>query len=205
MSEQGVKCACGRPIAKESIEEALSITDLGRNLLDGSRWLTLLLLIELQHVGVSLDNILIEQQMGGDEIDCLAVISGKFVFFELKDKDFSLGNAYSFGAKIGILRPDHAVIFSTQKVGGDTREHFERARVARGRRSDFPMASDDTQIHYIEGLSNLRIGVESLATSIYKEDATRFVQRVLSLAALQAERVLLTLEAVCPQVDGDKS
>jgi hypothetical protein len=86
MSAQGVKCACGRAIAEERIEEALNITDLGRALLDGNRWLTLLLLQELQHVGVPLDQTLVEQQMGGDEVDCLANISGELVFFELKTK-----------------------------------------------------------------------------------------------------------------------
>ena len=81
-------------------------------------WLTLCLLVELQRIGVPLNDTLIEQQVGGDEVDCLAVVSGELVFFELKDKDFNLGNAYSFGAKMGILRPDHAVILSTQKIGG---------------------------------------------------------------------------------------
>jgi hypothetical protein len=73
-----------------------------------------LLLEELQKVGVSFDQTLTEQQVGGDEVDCLANISGELVFFELKDKDFSLGNAYSFGAKMGIIRPEHSVIFSTR-------------------------------------------------------------------------------------------
>jgi hypothetical protein len=87
MSEQGVKCACGRAIAEERIEEALSITDLGRVLLDGNRWLTLILLEELRRVGVPLERTLIEQQVGGDEFDCFADISGELVFFELRDKD----------------------------------------------------------------------------------------------------------------------
>ncbi len=117
MSEQGLRCACGRRVSDESVEEAVATTDLGRVLLDGSRWLTLRLLDELQRIGVPLHDTLIEQQVGGDEVDCLAVVSGELVFFELKDKDFNLGNAYSFGAKMGILRPDHAVILSTQKVG----------------------------------------------------------------------------------------
>jgi hypothetical protein len=96
MSQQGVKCACGRPISEERIEEALTITELGRGLLDGNRWLTLLLLEELQKVGVSLEQTLTEQQVGGDEVDCLANISGELVFFELKDKGFNLGNAWRF-------------------------------------------------------------------------------------------------------------
>ena len=44
LSDQGLKCACGRPIIKERTEEALTITEEGRDLLDGSRWMTFLLL-----------------------------------------------------------------------------------------------------------------------------------------------------------------
>jgi hypothetical protein len=73
-----------RPIAEESVEEAVATTDLGRALLDGNRWVTLLLLEELQQVGVPLDHTLIEQQVGGDELDCSAVVSGDLAFFELK-------------------------------------------------------------------------------------------------------------------------
>ncbi len=34
MSEQGLRCACGRPVSDEIVEEAVATTDLGRGLLD---------------------------------------------------------------------------------------------------------------------------------------------------------------------------
>jgi hypothetical protein len=126
----GVRCACGRPLVDEQTEEALTITELGRGLLDKSRWLTLLLVDELAAVGVARESILIEQQIAGDEIDCLANISGDLALFELKDKEFNLGSAYSFGAKIGIIRPKHPVVISTEHVGNDAKEHYVRARLA---------------------------------------------------------------------------
>jgi hypothetical protein len=196
LSKQGLKCACGRPIADERIEEALTITDLGRSLLDGNRWLILLLVEELQQVGVPLDRILTEQQVGGDEIDCLADISGELAFFELKDKDFNLGNAYSFGAKIGIIRPDHPVILSTQRIGGDAREHFERARLARRSRSGEYYLSEEepAEIHYIEGLNCLPEGIQALASTIYARDARRILNRVLPLASLDSGSLIAAIE-----------
>jgi len=196
MSDRGVKCACGRPISDERIEKAVTITDLGRALLDGNRWLTLLLLEELQEVGIPLGNTLIEQQVGGDEIDCLADISGELAFFELKDKDFNLGNAYSFGAKMGIIRPHHPVIFSTTKVGNDAREHFERARSAgRSRYEEMYLPEDPSpEIRYIEGVECLRVGIQELATAIHRGDALRILRRVLPFAALDAGALLSALE-----------
>ena len=129
LTQKGLKCACGRKISEERIEEALTITELGRALLDKSRWLSLLTVEELVRVGVLREYILLEQQLGGDEIDCVAVISGELALFELKDKEFSLGNAYSFGAKIGIIRPQHPVIVTTEAVGGDAKDHLAVSRV----------------------------------------------------------------------------
>jgi hypothetical protein len=95
LAQRGLKCACGRPITDERAEKALTITDQGRSLIDKSRWFSLLLIQELLRLGIPLDRMLVDQQAGGDEMDCIADISGETAFFELKDKEFSLGNAYS--------------------------------------------------------------------------------------------------------------
>jgi hypothetical protein len=91
--------------------------------------MAVLLLEELRQVGIPHDHILFEQQIGGDELDVIVNISEELVLFELKGKEFSLGNAYSFGSKIGIVRPNHSVIFTIDYVGGDARGHFERGKV----------------------------------------------------------------------------
>lgn len=195
MSNDGVRCACGRPVADEVVEEALVASDLCRSLLDGSKWLTFLLLEELRLIGVPFNQTLIELQMGGDEVDCLAVIGGELVFFELKDKDFNLGHAYSFGAKMGAVGPDHSVIMTTHKVGADARDHFERSRLARsGRRGLSRMPDDGPEPRYIEGLENLRSGIEGIASSIYRKNAQTILKDVLPFAIVRSEALLAALE-----------
>jgi hypothetical protein len=196
LSGRGLKCACGRALCDERIEEALTITDLGRSLIDKARWLTILLVQELARVGIARDAILVEQHVGGDEIDCLANISGELVLFELKDKEFSLGNAYSFGAKIGIIRPAHSVVVTTEYVGNDAKDHFIRARQS-SRAFDFEIDFETSQSEmvYIEGIANLREGIERLVSRIYANDAARVLDRVLSLAALRGRSLLSALEA----------
>jgi hypothetical protein len=94
--------------------------------------------------------------MGGDEVDCLTNVNGELVLFELKDKEFSLGNAYSFGAKIGIIRPEHAVILTTEVVGNDAKEHFERSRLAqRSPHVRWDLEEETTKVLYIEGTDAL--------------------------------------------------
>jgi hypothetical protein len=217
LDKKGVRCACGRSIASERIEEALTISPLGKTLLDGSRWLTILLVEELLAVGVPSNKIIVEQHSGGDELDCLANISGELALFELKDKEFSLGNAYSFGAKIGIVKPNHPVIVSTERVGNDAKEHFQRAGLSRGKvlEVDEEFDEDSEQEHhpelrYVEGLEEFRKGVQNLASEIYLGDATRILAGVLRLASLEAnaiaqglaQRVIVSSTKTEPAVDG---
>lgn len=170
-AKAGVRCACGRPILEEQVEDALALSALGRRLLDGSRWMSLILLDRLHRLGIDYEQMLIEVKSGGDEMDCFVDISGELTLFELKDKEFSLGNAYSFGAKIGIHRPEHSVVVTTSYVGNDAKEHFKRSRDAgqeydiRGRRST------PTAVRYIEGLDNLARGLADLIDEVYARDA----------------------------------
>jgi len=191
-SARGMRCACGREMADERVEEALTITDLGRSLLDGSRWLTVLLCEELAGLRVTRDRVLLEQQAGGYEMDCIADVNGDLVFFELKDKEFNLGNAYSFGAKIGIVRPDLSIILTTEAVGNDAKDHFQRARIG-GNRSQDPWdeeASSPRGVRYIEGIENLGSALGELVTEINSRDATRLLSGVSRYAAIPPEALV---------------
>ena len=192
MADGGLRCACGRSVVEERIEEALGLTGVGKSLLDGSRWLSLLLVRELLAVGIPLDSILIEQEMGGDEVDCIANMNGELVLFELKDKEFSLGNAYSFGAKMGIIRPKHPVVATTQRVAEDAKEHFQRAASA-GRPRQRLYYDDEGQpnpVRYIEGIDQLRPGIERLMSEINQKDAADILERVLSSAVIDTSAVV---------------
>lgn len=163
-AQAGFRCPCGNAINQEKVDVAYSISDNGNQLLDGNHWFTVLLIEHLLNFGVPLEDILIDQVSGGDEMDCIASIEGETVLFELKAKEFNLGNAYSFGAKIGILEPDYPVIITTEHVGADAREHFARARRRRHGYSDEKQEPDVT---YIEGIDDLGSKLE------------KFIQRII--------------------------
>ncbi|MFI0816895.1 hypothetical protein ACH4TX_10350 [Streptomyces sp. NPDC021098] len=168
LDEQGIRCACGRPLSEEKHEKALSVTDFARSMLDGSAWLSILVLQHLLDFGVPIQSVRMEQEYSGEEVDCVAEIYGRLVLFELKDKEFNLGNAYSFGAKVGIFRPDVPVIVTTEKVGADARDHFARSAVAdrRARRYATEDPVGDGGIKFIEGLDSLKAGIEGIVTEI---------------------------------------
>jgi hypothetical protein len=191
LSVKGLKCACGRSMMDERIEEALTVTDLGRALLDKARWLTILLMTELEAVGVSRDSIFVEHTVGTDEINCLVNVSGELVLFELKDKDFNLGNAYSFGAKIAIIKPQHPVIVTTEHVGNDAKDHFKRAGVSGVSESPLFVESEvGDEIAYIEGVGNLRSGIEEIVSRIYRNAGIHLVNEVIPLGVLNGHSLI---------------
>jgi hypothetical protein len=202
----GITCACGKPLKEERIEEALTVTPMARSLLDGSRWMSVLLVDELVALGVPLDRILIEQQVGGFEMDCFADVSGELTFFELKDKEFSLGNAYSFGAKVAVSRPDHRVIITTEYVGNDAKEHFERAEQAERQGPSYEVdQAEPPRLTYIEGIDSLHDGLEELVSEIFAQDGMRLLRGVLPLASLEPQAFVAALRERAPaHADGDK-
>ena len=193
LASKGLRCACGNTITDEKVDTAVSISDRGQWLLDGSHWFTILLVNSLVELGVPLDRILVDQVSGGDEMDCIADISGEIALFELKDKEFNLGNAYSFGAKIGIIEPQHPVIVTTEYVGNDAKEHFARSR----RRSRDGWAveegSSEQTVTYIEGMNNFKPGLRDLISRVAMNDAQGALSDVLPRGTLPISVVLKSL------------
>lgn len=169
LDKAGVRCACGRPLSAERQEKALTITEFGRAMLDGNRWMSILVLQYLIKLGIPVTNVRMEQIYSGEEVDCIAEIHGRIVLFELKDKEFNRGNAYSFGAKIGIFQPDISVVITTEKVGADARDHF-MARSAGSTRTRRPYrdSTDGEGVTFIEGLENLESGLDAVVTEVAK-------------------------------------
>jgi hypothetical protein len=88
------------------------------------------------------------------------------------------------------------VIFSTQRIDGDAREHFERARLARQPRPGeyYPLEDQPAEIHYIEGLNSLSEGIQALASTIYTRDTRRILDSVLPLASLDSRSLITAFE-----------
>lgn len=185
----GIRCSCGRDIAAERREESLSPTTLGRTLVDKSRWLSVLLLQALLDLDVPIEHIFIEQTDGGDEMDCIAIIAGDTVLFELKDKQFSLGHAYSFAAKVGVLRPDVSVIVSTEPIGGDAKDHFDRTRRAN---SDETRRGNNAYSGpiFIECVEDIDKQLEAIGDQLSTEDAAAFFEDLMFFATIHPSKLM---------------
>lgn len=157
MAEFGVKCGkCGRSITDERVEEVLISTDLADRMLNGNYWMTIKLVSELRKLGIPLDHIRINVEEGPEEIDAIANVYGEMVFFELKDQQFSMGHAYAFGGRIGLYRPDKAIIWASEGISKEVMNHFERIK-------------STTQIYYVHNLDGITEFLESLVNGIIEK------------------------------------
>lgn len=148
-----------------------------------------MLMEEFQALGIGAESLLVEHTSGSDEMDCFADVSGELCLFELKDKEFSLGSAYSFGAKIGIHHPSQAVVVTTAHVGNDAKEHFKKAQPSEDF-DRFGRPRETSKIRYFEGIETLRGDLQGLVEGIYMSDAAVILKRALPHASMDAESVV---------------
>jgi hypothetical protein len=202
MANAGARCACGRRVDEERQEKAISLTEAGVTLIDKSRWLSVLVYDDLVAAGVAPGRIIVEGTLGGDEVDCIAEISGELALFELKDKEFNLREAYSFGAKIGIVRPEHALVVTTSKVGGDAKQHLKRALSSSSgpqrRYGAYHERVPGSRVGYIEGIETLRGDISSMVSAIESADARTVLQEILDSVSLSADDLLGEMAADKP-------
>lgn len=126
LDKQGLLCSCGRRLSEENVEEIFAPSAAAKRLLDGGKWLGAVLLKELEDLGISEQRVLLNFQQGPEEVDAFFDLEGSLGLAELKDKEFSLGHAYPFAGRIGIYKPEYALILSTEQIASDVKEHFAK-------------------------------------------------------------------------------
>lgn len=101
---------CGRKFSEELIQEIFALTEDARALIAGNHWMTIWITDMLLNAGITKDNIKWNAAVGEDEMDLIVDVLGIRVFFELKDREFGLGDAYPFSFRIERYGGDAGVI-----------------------------------------------------------------------------------------------
>ncbi|MFX1284973.1 MAG: hypothetical protein ACFFB5_15030 [Promethearchaeota archaeon] len=182
MTQMGVLCSCGNPISEERIETLFSPTDDLKRMLDHSYWMTAKLVRVLIELGIPRDKILLNLLEGTEEIDAFIDLEGTLLMFELKDNEFSMGHAYPFGGRIGLYKPDYAIIVSTKKIAPEVQEYF--ARVKPG-----------AEIIYVENLEELNPKLNQILEIITTKIAIKVISKFDNFGIRQPISDLLLLRA----------
>ncbi|WP_439378325.1 hypothetical protein [Amycolatopsis lexingtonensis] len=128
-----LRCAsCNRPFSDELIAEGYSLTKLGKEMLNGSHWMTIWVSNLLVQLGVPLSSIYWNIEESSEEVDIVVDYIDRVWIFELKDRDFGAGDAYPLNYRKARYGADKTVIVTTGKVSADARRVFGEFRVPGG-------------------------------------------------------------------------
>jgi hypothetical protein len=128
LNEKLVCATCGRKFSEELAQEIFAGTDKGKQLVTSSRWMTIWLTDLLIQAGLSKEAITWSATAGEDEIDIMTDELGLRIFFELKDREFGLGDAYSFAYKMNRYGGDLGVVVSTDRIAEEADKFFQEQR-----------------------------------------------------------------------------
>ncbi|WP_157642538.1 hypothetical protein [Burkholderia ubonensis] len=125
-----MRCAsCNRPFKDEKIETIFTISSYGKGLTDKSRWMSIYVTELLTDFGLEKEFIKWNATVGGDEIDIIADVFGRAIFFELKDREFGQGDAYAFLFRCDRFKANGAVVVSMSSASPEAHSTFKDQKV----------------------------------------------------------------------------
>jgi len=116
---------CGRPFSEELVQDIFALSEDGAKLVAKSHWMTVWVTNLLVNSGIPSEAVSWNATAGEDEIDIITDIYGTRVFFELKDRDFGLGDAYPFLYRLERYGGSMGVVISTDHVGEEVKKFFQ--------------------------------------------------------------------------------
>lgn len=170
---------CQRAFKDELLQEIHVITDAARVLLSGSRWMSIWITDLLVAAGLRLDTIHWNMEVGGDELDIMTDALGSRVFFELKDREFGLGDSYPFAYRVSRYGGTFGIVATTDRVAEDAKKFFgEQAR------------SIDAQIVTLEGVAGIQSRIPSLVDQVSRRGVAALLRELAGSLAIDPVPVI---------------
>lgn len=162
-----LRCSvCGRSFPEENLQVIYTLTERGKQLIDGSLWMSIWITELLKEKGVRKEGIKWGLEASGEELDIMVEDFDSRLFLELKDREFGLGDAYPFVYRITRYGGRVGLVATMDKVSTDAKKFFEEETYRR----EYPI-----QIRYLEGSKNIQKGI----TKIVEERALSRVRKVI--------------------------
>jgi hypothetical protein len=173
MAPDWMKCACGRALSEERVDQVIMPTDRATQLNERGRWMTTLVSSVLPKIGISRESVISESTPTGTDI--ILDLSGDLVFVVLKDREFNLADAYAFNSKVSRIKASEGVIVTNEGLSGDARKLLTEELVPR-------RAMDPFRITYVEGTQNLE---HELGRVVERRRRSYFLRALGDLATIQ--------------------
>lgn len=149
-----LRCSvCGRSFPQENLQVIYALTERGKKLVDHSLWMSIWVTELLKENGVRKEAIRWGLEVSGEELDIMVEDFGSRIFFELKDREFGLGDAYPFVYRTTRYAGRIGIIATMDKVSTDAKKFFGEET----ERRESPI-----NIEYLEGPEAIQPGIREL-------------------------------------------
>lgn len=149
-----LRCSvCGRSFPQENLQVIYTLTERGKKLVDHSLWMSIWTTELLKENGVRKEAIRWGLEASGEELDIMVEDFGSRIFFELKDREFGLGDAYPFVYRITRYGGRVGIVATMDKVSTDAQKFFEEET----QRREYPL-----EVQYLEGSEGIQRGITKL-------------------------------------------
>ncbi|MBI5289219.1 MAG: hypothetical protein HY873_09645, partial [Chloroflexi bacterium] len=119
---------CRKQGREHEIAIALVPTELGRNLLNKSRWMTIQATVMLMAAGVAMRSIRVPAVgQAPDEVDLAFLFDGRRSLCELKDDEVTAGDVANLVARSDVMGQGEVLVITTKSVTSDARKVLDRA------------------------------------------------------------------------------
>lgn len=176
-----VTCAsCGAKISDERIDTLFKISEKGRKMISGSYWMSGQVVNNLLKFGIRENDVFVGVTFGGEEIDIIALFMGEIFVFELKDREFGLGDAYKFHGKVSRLEQKcnkscdstiYPIVVTTKTVASEARKLLTEVPFPNKRHYLRSYVGNSPQGNYFfaEGLGQIEPMLKKLTNSCINE------------------------------------
>lgn len=169
--KDSLKCSvCGRSFLDETSSEIYSISEKGRKLINNSTWMSVWITECLIRHGIKKEKIQWNLEGNGEELDILVEDYNQKIFFELKDREFGIGDAYPFAFRVERYQGRLGIIATTDKVSVDAKKFLnEQPRLS---------------YRFLEQSMGIENGLDDLVKGIVSSDIKDHIDSISGIVGL---------------------
>lgn len=166
---------CGRLFPDENLQVIYTLSELCRKLVQRSLWMSIWVTELLRKNGVMRESIQWGLEANGEELDILVEDFDSRIFFELKDREFGLGDSYPFVYRLYRYGGTVGIVATMDKVSADAGRYFKEET----ERRDYPV-----EMYQLEGSSSIQQGIPKLVEAMALRKVRRLIEPFASRIGL---------------------
>lgn len=177
-SQKTFKCfICGNPVSEESLDEIITVTDFGRNLLASDHWLVVRVIAALETIGIPSSAVRVHEAAGQAPTFFFDFNEG-LVQLVLANRRLTLDDAHLVSAQVAAYKVTQVLVIATDGVSQLMRRHLQAA-------------SPNVVFDFVDALHGLEVALGAVLAKREKLAVKRAFENFAELTTVNLGQMLL--------------